>query len=181
MDVDISMNEVVSHDIEHAIANYVTEHDVDLLVGQWHVEFPYAEFASHDVDWFMKHLSADTLFVRDRDVSTVEEIVVVGDRGPLSPLEVFTADAIGTAFDASVRIVHAVEAEPDSEHANRIRDYQEQLLALCESDVTAELHTEVDREDDMVDAARDADLVFAHENEPRRHTFLRHLLERLGY
>ncbi|MFB6221514.1 MAG: APC family permease [Halolamina sp.] len=208
----VEIDEVVSHDIEHAVANYVREHQINLVIGEREPELFHGELFGEDVDWFMNNVPADLIFARNRDGAAVDEITVIGDRGPYSPLEVLVADALGNANDATVRFVQAVAEGITDEQLAGIKTYHENLQTICTANAEYELIQTDDREKDLLTAAEGTDIaitstsahhilydvlfgtlpdrlvseldstvLLVHTDEPRRHTFLRYLIERVAF
>ncbi|MFB6359816.1 MAG: APC family permease [Halobacteriales archaeon] len=212
LNIPIEIDEVVSHDIEHSVANYVRDHDVNLVVAEWEPELFHGELFGSDVDWFMNHVSADILFVRDQGFDDIENVTVVGGRGPYSPLEVLVADAIGQAHDATVKFLQTVDPDVSSDQLTGIETYLTELQELCTADTAFDVVPTTAEESDMLEAAAGSDLVIAstaahhrlydvlfgtlpdrlisdldctvilaHTDQPRRHTFLRYLIERIAF
>ncbi|MFB6135928.1 MAG: APC family permease [Halobacteriaceae archaeon] len=210
--VPVQVDEAVSHEIERGVASYVRDHGMNLVVGEWRREYFHGELVGHDVDWFMRNVDADLVLVQDRGLDDLEEIVVVGDRGPYVPLEVQVADALAREHGARLRFLYAVEDTVTEERLSRVRSYHENLAELLGVGVEWELLRADDREGALLAAAADADLVVAstsphhflydvvfgalpdtlameldctvvlvHASEPRRHTFLRWVLERVAF
>ncbi|WP_435177695.1 amino acid permease [Halorussus sp. AFM4] len=203
---------VVTHDAEHAVASYVRNHGVGLLVGEWRPDVLGAEFVGHDADWFLDHVDADVVFVRDRGLDDVDEVTVIADRGPYDPLEVLVADAVASARDARVRFVYAADEAASDEQLDPVLTYHEELVDVCAAPAEFELLRQSDREEALLSATRGTDLavvgvtahnplydavfgtlperlaegldctvLLVHSRQPRRHTFLRYLLERFAF
>ena len=208
----VEVGEVVSHDTEHAIANYVADDDVNLLLGEWRPERFGGELAGHDVDWYIENVAADTVFVRDRGIGDVDEIAVVGTQGTYDSLAVLVADAIAGPLDATVRFLYAMDESASAEEREAVDAYHQELTDVCTARAEFELVSTTDPERALLAAAGDADLAVAstsahhvlydvvfgtlpdalateldctvllvHSQRPRRHTFLRYLLERVAY
>lgn len=211
-DTPVEVDEVVSHDIDHAVANYVRDHQMNLVIGEWEPELFHGELFGEDVDHFMKNVPADLVFARNRGLDDADEITVIGDRGPYSPLEVLVADALGNANDATVRFVQAIDAGVSDDQRAGITTYHENLQEICTADTAYELQETDGREEALLAAADGADVVITstsahhilydvlfgtlpdrlvseldstvllvHSDEPRRHTFLRYLIERVAF
>ncbi|NEU58995.1 amino acid permease [Halorussus sp. MSC15.2] len=212
LDAPVETETVVTHDAEHAVANYVRDREMNLLVGEWRPEVLGAEFVGHDADWFLEHVGADVVFVRDRGFDSIDEVTVIADRGPYDPLEVLVADAVAHARDARLRFVYAADEDARDEQLAPILTYHEDLTELCTAPAEFELLRDSDREAVLLSATAGTDLAVAgvsaqnplydavfgtlpetladeldctvllvHSHQPRRHTFLRYLLERLAF
>jgi amino acid transporter/nucleotide-binding universal stress UspA family protein len=207
LDITVEVGEVVAHDIEHAVKNYAEETDVDVVLGEWQPDVTGGELLGRDDDWYIEHADTDLVFVRARDLDGIDEIAVVSDGGPFDPLEVLVANAIAGESDATIRFVHAVEGAND-EQRETIAAYHDELAEMCtvptESDVLADddidtilsavstadvavISTSAHHflydvvfgavPDELAENARST-VLLTHSHEPRRHTFIRHLLNR---
>ncbi|MFB6095859.1 MAG: APC family permease [Haloferacaceae archaeon] len=208
----VDVEEVVSHEAEHAVASYVTQHETNLVVGEWEPDRFGGEFLGHDVDWFLKHVPADFVFVRDRGIGDVDTIAVIADRGPYDPLEVLVADALARTHGAEIQFLYATEGELRSDRVDTLEAYHADLGDLCSVPTDYEILHGESRTETLLAAADDADLAVAstsphhplydavvetlpdrlardlhctvllvHTHQPRRHTFLRYLLERFVF
>ncbi len=159
MGINVQVGEVLGHDRRRALINYVAEHRIDLVLSDMpQVDRPGRLFGG-ELRWLREHLSCDTAFLRNRAVGDVHTVAVMGAGGPYDALKVDLADRLATAADGAVRFVHVVGGEATDLQVDGIREYHEELMALCRSDTTSA----VVRSDDIVEAlgtiARDADLV----------------------
>ncbi|MFC7165418.1 amino acid permease [Halospeciosus flavus] len=210
-DVSVTATEVVTHDLNHAVANHAEEFDV--LFGEVEPDFGHEELLGDDVDWYIEHSPADLVFVRNRGLpESIDDVAVVADRGPFDPLEVVVADAVAAEHDARVRLIHALPGDASDDQIRSIGEYQNEVAELCESPVSTEIHRADDRLETIRVAVGDADLAvvgtsahhllydvmfgalpdelaeelectvaLSHAREARRHTFIRYLLDRFVF
>jgi amino acid transporter/nucleotide-binding universal stress UspA family protein len=208
----VEIDEVVTHDLDHALANYVRESGTNLVIGAWESDVFRGELFGEDVDWYMEHAPADFVFVQDRGLDTLEEITVVGDRGPYAPLQVLVADALAADADATIRFLQAIDPPVSDRQREGVEAYHEDLSDLCTAPVSWEILVADSPGEALISAAKGSDLVIArtaahhilydallgtfpdrlaaeldctvvliNEDEPRRHTFLRYLLQRVAF
>jgi len=156
--VPIHSQEIVSHDLRRAVVNYATDIEAGLLLGEWEPDRYHAELLGSDVDWFLEHAPCDTVFVRDRDVTDVDEITIITRRGPHRPLKVTLADALAVHHDAGVRFLTAVDEDAPAEQVTAARDYHRDLESLCEAPTTSNVVRTADLLDDLVSAAQGTDV-----------------------
>ena len=207
LDIPVEVGEVVAHDVEHAVANHADERGIDVVLGEWRPDTFGGELLGRDDDWYIDHADTDLVFVRARDLDGIDEIAVVSDGGPYDPLEVLVANAIAGESGATIRFVHAVE-DANDERRESITAYHDELAETCtvptESAVFADndidtILAAVETADvavmstsahhflydvvfgavpDQLAANAHSTVLLTHSHEPRRHTFIRHLLDR---
>lgn len=208
----VEIGEVLTHDIERAVASYVDEHRINLVLGEWDPELFHGEMAGYDVDWYMRNVPADFLFVRSRGMDDVDEIAVIGERGPFSPLELQVGDALARAHDASLTGISAADPDARAGSITRIEGYHDTIRGLLAAPTSFRIVQAADQEEALIEAAAEADMVIAstsahhiiydvlfgtlpdrliehldcpvllvHQDEPRRHTFIRHLLQKFVF
>lgn len=133
---------------------------------------------------------------------------MISDGGPFDPLEVLVANAIATESGATVRFINAVEADANDERRETITAYHDELAELCtvptegtvlaDNDMDTILSTVETADvaimstsahhflynvvfgavpDELAENARPT-VLLTHSHEPRRHTFIRYLLNR---
>ena len=154
----IHAREIVSHDPKRSVINYAKDVDADLLIGEWEPDRYHAELLGSDVDWFMANAPCDTVFLRDREVESIDEITVITRRGPYRPLKVTLADALAVELDAEVRFLSAVPQDAPDEQLAATRDYHEELQALCEAPTSSDVVRTSELVDGLITAAAAADI-----------------------
>lgn len=207
--VPVDVAEVVSHDIEHAVATHAAERNVDVILGEWHPDVFGGELLGRDDDWYIEHAPSDLVFVRARALDGINEIAVMSDSGPYDPLEVFIADAIADENGATIRFVHTVDGDMRDDQRTAITAYHEELATICTVTTESELAVTDNEVDALLSIAEMVDIVvmstsahhllynvlfgavpdqlaenarstvlLTHSQEPRRHTFIRYLLDK---
>lgn len=142
-DIPFEYGEVVSHNIRHAVANFARHHETDLLVLARAVGPERYWLDEHALDWIGRHCSSDLLLVEPTPLAVLDRIALVTDSGPFDPLKVQLADALATAADASIMLVHTVPPDATDERRATIRTYHEDLMDLCVSPVESTIMEEV--------------------------------------
>ncbi|WP_135662736.1 amino acid permease [Halorhabdus rudnickae] len=156
--VPIHAQEIISHNRRRAVINYAEDIEADLLLGEWEPDRYHAELLGSDVDWFMEHAPCDTVFLRDRDSTTVDEITVITRRGPYRPLKVTLADALAVHHDARVRFLTAIDEDASDNQETATREYHRKLETLCEAPTASDVVRTTDLLDDLVSAAQGTDM-----------------------
>jgi amino acid transporter/nucleotide-binding universal stress UspA family protein len=158
LDVPVEVEEIVAHDLEHAVANHLDTCGANLLLGEIETDRSHGTLLGHDVDWYMEHVDCDVVFVNDRGWHEIDDIVVIGDEGPYDPLKVLIADAIAFEHDASLHFLYAVEPTASDEQVDAIESYHEQVRDLCHVPTDREMITSSKRPAALKTAASGADL-----------------------
>jgi amino acid transporter/nucleotide-binding universal stress UspA family protein len=212
LDVPVEISETVSHKTTHAVANHARENDADVVLGEWDPEFYHGELLDEDVDWYIRNIPSDLVFVRNRGLNDLNEIVVTTAQGPYDPLEVVVADAIAAETGATIRFLHAIDESASDEEIETVTAYHDRLTEICQASTTRELIRTDNRETALRSAVDSAELVIVstaahhllydvvfgslpdrlandldstvllvHSQQPRRHTFIRYLLDRFVF
>jgi nucleotide-binding universal stress UspA family protein len=156
--VPVDIEEVVTHDMDRAVANHLENCDENLLLGGFEPDRYHAEMLGQDVDWFMDTVCCDLVFVRDRGWGDIDEVAVIGDEGPYDPLKVSIADAIAFEHDARLRFLYAVDPDASEERLEGIERYHEQVRDLCHVPTGREILQSPDRGQALERAAAGTDL-----------------------
>jgi amino acid transporter/nucleotide-binding universal stress UspA family protein len=158
LDVPVAIEEIVAHDVEHAVVNHLDSCGANLLLGGFETDRYHGRMLGSDVDWFMEHVDCDVVFVRDRGWDGIEEIAVIADEGPYLPLKVSIADAIAFEHDARLRFLHAVEPSASEEQIAAMESYHEQMKSVCHVPSESEILSSTDRGAALEQAVATADL-----------------------
>jgi len=156
--VDIEAGEVVSHDVRHAVASFARHHKADLLILERAPDGPRSWLEERDLEWITRHSPADLLLVVPTPLADLDCIALVTDSGPFDPLKVQLADALASAANASLVLLHAVDATATDEQRATIRTYHRDLTDLCMAPVASRI-VDGPSPASVADAAADADLV----------------------
>ncbi len=137
LDVNVQMSEIVSHDTPRALRNYVRHHDLDLIFTDIEESGRRNALVGRDLEAYLDDGSTNTVFVVDRPLGEVEEVVVVADRGPYDPLKVAVADALAQSTGARVRLVTTLPRDAAPTQVEAVETYQTHIAALFQ-----EVHVE---------------------------------------
>jgi amino acid transporter len=133
LDVPVRVDEIVSHDTRHALANYVEEHDVDALVIEQQPPRLRERLFDSDVEWVLAHTDCDAIIVKDdgAEHDDIKTVTVLTDEGPYDPAKIAVADAVAAAHDATVELEYTLGEFASEEQRRTIVDYHEEVAALC--------------------------------------------------
>lgn len=149
LDVEVVTGKVVTHDTKRAIVGYTERIGVDLLVTERETQGRLQTLLGRDADWILEHADCDTVFVQNRGLDGIEEIVVVTDRSPFNdPMKIGLANAIALEADARIRCLFVVPVDAPDSLVETIGDYHTELDELC----PVEIESHVLRNDDEVGA-----------------------------
>lgn len=155
-DVPIEYGEIVSHDVDRAVANVADVHGYDLVV----VDESGPTFTEGLSDVIMgPNRSFDVLGVDAERLDGIDRIALVDDGGPFDPLKVRIANALAIDRDATVEFVHGIAPDATAERRTSVEEYHAELDDLCSVSTESVL---VESDDDaaaLSRATRDADLV----------------------
>ncbi|MDY6780618.1 MAG: APC family permease, partial [Halobacteria archaeon] len=77
-DVDFETEVIVGHDLKAAVLNHAERKGVSAVMGEWVPEHFHGEMLGMDVDWYMENARQDMVFVRNRGLDKIDEVVVFG-------------------------------------------------------------------------------------------------------
>jgi amino acid transporter len=158
LDVPVEIGEIVSHDTKHAIVNYADHEEVDSILMDREAT-QLRSLILDDINWIMRHASADVFLVRNRGLEDIEEIAVITDRGPYDPVKIQVADTLAHETGATIRLLYAVDPETSQEHRKMIADYHTELEQSFSAPVSSEIIRTSNQVDELTTAAESADLL----------------------
>ena len=105
--------------------------------------------------------------VKNRGLAHLERIVVISNRGPIDPLKVVVANAVGVHDGAEIQFVHAVGPGASEEQVASIRTYHEQLHRLTAVPTDSRIVQLNDHDGPSYDLFADADLIVMNASQHR--------------
>jgi amino acid transporter len=133
IDVPVRVEEVVSHDTRHALANYVEEHNTNMLVMEQRSPRLHERLFDSDIEWVLTHTDCDAVVIEnsERKPIDIETVTVLTDEGPYDSAKIAVADAVAVAHDAKIELEYALDEFTSEEQRRTIADYHEEIAALC--------------------------------------------------
>ncbi len=175
----VNVGEVLGHDHRRALVNYVAEHGIDLVLADMPRPHRPGRLFGGELRWMRDSLQCDTAFLRNRAVGDLDCITVMGAGGPFDALKVELAEHLAAAGGGVIKLVHVVAENALDRQVAAIAEYHQQLIALCESEVSSIVEGSADLVDALERSARDADLVIL--GAPLHHLpFLADLADRIA-
>ncbi|MDH3540230.1 MAG: universal stress protein [Acidimicrobiia bacterium] len=156
---DVFVRVIKSKDPEQALLDYVKEFSVDLVVSDLPREVRGTRRYIHDMKDVRDHLPCDSIFLRNRTVGPVKNLVIMGSGGPYDVLKISLAAKVSAAEGARLRFVHVLPEDARDQQVDSVENYHHKLEEL----VDAETESAVSRAADLIAeinvVAADADLV----------------------
>ncbi|WP_327052674.1 amino acid permease [Halomicrococcus gelatinilyticus] len=138
LDVDLTADEVVSHDTKHAVVNFADDHEVDAILAEHEPLRLRSRLLGDPVDWIVRHAPCDVLLVDNLGYDAPERIALSGDGGPYASLTVNVAEAIAASNDGSISLWHPADGDSTDQQRRTIGDYQSDLSELLSVPVRAQ-------------------------------------------
>ena len=135
------------------------EHDVDLVVSDLLREGRGTRRFIHEMKDVRDHLPCDSIFLRNRTLGEVNNLVIMGSGSPFDVLKISLATRISEAEGSKLRFVHVLPEDARDQQVESVENYHHRL----EEVVNAETESAVSRAADLIgeidSVAGDADLV----------------------
>jgi nucleotide-binding universal stress UspA family protein len=156
---DVFVRTISSKDPEQALLDYVEEHEVDLVVSDLPREVRGTRRFIHEMKDVLDHLPCDSIFLRNRTIGRVNNLVIMGSGGPYDVLKISLAAKVSAAEGSKLRFVHVLPEDARDQQVESVENYHRKLEGL----VDAETESAVSRATDLIAEidviAADADLV----------------------
>jgi nucleotide-binding universal stress UspA family protein len=159
MGADVFVRVIRSPDPEQTLLDYVQEIGVDLVVSDLPREARGSRRFIHDMKDVRDHLPCDSIFLRNRTVGPVQNLVIMGSGSPFDVLKISVAARISAAEGSRLRFVHVLPEDARVQQADSITAYHHQLEQLVEADTESAVSQAADLIHEIRMVAADADLV----------------------
>jgi len=125
--ITITSEQYTDEDRRGMVHSYVEHEGVDLFIADLPQDLRATRHVIRDLHWLQEHLPCDTVFLRNRDVSSIDTIAVLGTGGPYDPVKIGIADHIARYENATVRFVNLTPPDAPPGQGEAIHAYHEQL------------------------------------------------------
>jgi len=125
--ISVTSEQYTHEDRRGMVHSYVEREGVDLFIGDLPQDLRATRHIIRDLHWLQEHLPCDTVFLRNREMSSIDTIAVLGTGGPYDPVKIEIADHIARYENARVRFVHLTATDGPVGQADAIHSYHEQL------------------------------------------------------
>jgi nucleotide-binding universal stress UspA family protein len=159
MGAEVFVRAVTAKDPEQALLDYVEESGVDLVVSDFPREARGTRRFINEMKDVRDHLPCDSIFLRNRTVGKVKNLVIMGSGGPFDVLKISLAAQVSAAEGSKLRFVHVLPKDARDQQVESVESYHHQLEELVDATTESAVTraTELIREIQSVVA--DADLV----------------------
>ncbi|MCP4966301.1 MAG: amino acid permease [bacterium] len=130
--VGVELNEIIPSAIREDHQKRIDENDIDLLLAEMPSDVRANRPFVRDLRWMRDNSECDTILFRNRGLSEIDNIVIMGSGGPYDVLKISLADRIAQREDASIRFVHVVNEEATDAQVASIAEYHEHLHRMID-------------------------------------------------
>lgn len=130
--VGVELNEIVPSAIREDHQKRIDENEIDLLLAEMPSDVRANRPFVRDLRWLRDNSECDTILFRNRGLSEIDNIVIMGSGGPYDVLKISLADRIAQREDASIRFVHVVNEEATDAQVASITEYHEHLNRMID-------------------------------------------------
>ncbi|MEN8237619.1 MAG: APC family permease, partial [Actinomycetota bacterium] len=125
--ITVTSEQYTDEDRRGMVHSYVEHEGVDLFIADLPQDLKATRHIIRDLHWLQEHLPCDTVFLRNREVTNIDTIAVLGTGGPYDPVKIEIADHIARYENASIRFVNLTPTDAPPGQAEVIHSYHEQL------------------------------------------------------
>lgn len=156
---DVFVRVLPSKDPEQALLAYVEEFGVDLVVSDLPREARGTRRFIHEMKDVRDHLPCDSVFLRNRTVGRVNNLVIMGSGGPFDVLKISLAARISAREGSRLRFVHVLAEDARDQQVESVESYHLRLENLLEAETESAVRRAADLIGEISQIAADADLV----------------------
>ena len=156
---DVFVRVIKSKDPEQALLDYVEEQGVDLVVSDLPREARGTRRFINEMKDVRDHLPCDSIFLRNRTVGRVNNLVIMGSGGPYDVLKISLAAKVSAAEGSKLRFVHVLPEDARDQQVDSVEKYHHKLEELVDADTESSVSRAADLIAEIDVIAADADLV----------------------
>ena len=130
--VGVKLNEIFPSAIREDHQKRIDENNIDLLLAEMPSDLRANRPFVRDLRWLRDNSECDTILFRNRGLSEIDNIVILGSGGPYDVLKISLADRIAQRENASIRFVHVVNEEATEAQVASIAEYHENLHEMID-------------------------------------------------
>jgi nucleotide-binding universal stress UspA family protein len=156
---DVFVRVISSKDPEQALLDYVDEQGVDLVVSDFPREARGTRRFIHEMKDVRDHLPCDSIFLRNRTVGRVKNLVIMGSGGPYDVLKISLAARVSAAEGSRLRFVHVLPEDARDQQVDSVENYHHKLEELVDAETESAVSRAADLIAEIEEVAGDADLV----------------------
>lgn len=142
-----------------AVHAYVENEGVDLFIADLPQDLRATRHVIRDLRWLREHLTCDSVFLRNRTVTSIDTIVIMGTGGPYDPVKLGLAHRIAVSESARIRFVHVAAEEATEAQMESTAAYHERLGSALRVEWDSRIEPHSDLVDSLTVLSRGANLV----------------------
>jgi len=135
--VELTADEIVSHDTKHAIINVADHHGTDAVVAEHEPLRLRSRVLGDPVDWVVRHAPCDVFLVDNLGYDEPDRVVLAGDGGPFAPVATTLAESVATANSSHV-VLWSPADDPTDGGRETAADYRAELSSMLSVPVRTE-------------------------------------------
>ena len=128
----VVLNEIIPSAIREDHQRRIDESGISLLLAEMPADVRANRSFVRDLRWLRDNSDCDTILFRNRGLSKIDNIVIMGSGGPYDVLKISLADRIAQRERASIRFVHVVNEESTAAQVASIAEYHESLHEMID-------------------------------------------------
>jgi nucleotide-binding universal stress UspA family protein len=156
---DVFVRVIKSKDPEQALLDYVEEQGVDLVVSDLPREARGTRRFINEMKDVRDHLPCDSIFLRNRTVGRVNNLVIMGSGGPYDVLKISLAAMVSAVEGSKLRFVHVLPEDARDQQVESVEKYHHKLEDLVDADTESAVSRAADLITEIDEIAADADLI----------------------
>ncbi|MDH3607471.1 MAG: universal stress protein [Acidimicrobiia bacterium] len=156
---EVFVRRMASKDPEQALLDYVEDHGVDLVISDLPRQAPGSRRFIHEMKDVRDHLPCDSIFLRNRTIGRVGNLVIMGSGGPYDVLKISLAAQVSATEGSRLRFVHVLPEDARDQQVESIEKYHHKLDELVVADIESTVTRAADLISEIHDITADADLV----------------------
>ncbi len=159
MGAEVFVRAVTAKDPEQALLDYVEESGVDLVVSDFPREARGTRRFINEMKDVRDHLPCDSIFLRNRTIGKVKNLVIMGSGGPYDVLKISLAAQVSTAEGSKLRFVHVLPEDARNQQVDSVESYHHKLEELVDANTESAVRRATDLISEIQSVVADADLV----------------------
>ena len=156
---EVFVRRITSKDPEQALLDYVEDELVDLVISDLPREGRGTRRFIHEMKDVRDHLPCDSIFLRNRVIGEVKDLVIMGSGGPYDVLKISLAAQVAAVEQSRLRFMHVLPEDARDQQVESIQNYHRQLNELVVADIESTVSRAPDLIAEIARLASKADLV----------------------
>lgn len=130
--VGVSISDTLPSAIREDHQRRIGDCNIDLLLAEMPTDIRENRIFVRDLRWLRDNSECDTILFRNRGLSSIDKIVIMGSGGPYDVLKISLADRIAQREQAAIRFVHVLKPEATDAQVASVAEYHQHLHRLVD-------------------------------------------------